>query len=132
MPRWLGGQSSLLVAADAEHLPLADESVDLVYSNLMLHWHPEPHTLFPEWRRVLRVDGLLLFSCFGPDTLKELRTACRSAMPGIRPVPFIDMHDFDLPGRVRNRDRNITGDVVTKRRYDRVIIRPAPFSKKIF
>ncbi len=47
LPRWLGGQSSLLVAADAGRLPMADESVDLVFSNLMLHWHPEPHTLFP-------------------------------------------------------------------------------------
>jgi malonyl-CoA O-methyltransferase len=94
LPRWLGGQTSLFVAADAGRLPLADESVDLVFSNLMLHWHPEPHALFPEWRRVLRVDGLLLFSCFGPDTLKELRAACRSVLPGIRPMPFIDMHDF--------------------------------------
>ncbi|MGE5160814.1 MAG: methyltransferase domain-containing protein [Betaproteobacteria bacterium] len=94
LPRWLGGQPALLVAADAGSLPMADASVDLAFSNLMLHWHPEPHTLFPEWKRVLRVDGLLLFSCFGPDTLKELRAACRSAMPAIRPVPFIDMHDF--------------------------------------
>jgi len=94
LPRWLGGQPSLLVAADAGCLPMVAESVDLVFSNLMLHWHPEPHTLFPEWKRVLRVEGLLLFSCFGPDTLKELRAACRSAMPDIRPVPFIDMHDF--------------------------------------
>src|SRR5512135_3371830 len=54
-PRWLGGQPRLLVAADAGRLPMADESVDLVFSNLMLHWHPEPHALFPEWRRVLRV-----------------------------------------------------------------------------
>jgi malonyl-CoA O-methyltransferase len=94
LPRWLGGQSRLLVAADAGRLPVADASVDLVFSNLMLHWHPQPHTLFPEWKRVLRIDGLLLFSCFGPDTLKELRAACRSALPAIRPVPFIDMHDF--------------------------------------
>jgi malonyl-CoA O-methyltransferase len=94
LPRWLGGQSALLAAADAGCLPMADESVDLVFSNLMLHWHPEPHTLFPEWKRVLRIDGLLLFSCFGPDTLKELRAACRGALPGVRPVPFIDMHDF--------------------------------------
>jgi malonyl-CoA O-methyltransferase len=94
LPRWLGGQSSLLVAADAGRLPMADQSVDLVFSNLMLHWHPEPHSLFPEWRRVLRVDGLLLFSCFGPDTLKELRAACRRTLPGVQPMPFIDMHDF--------------------------------------
>lgn len=94
LPRWLGGRSPLLVAADAGSLPLPDEAFDLVLSNLMMHWYPEPHTLFPEWKRVLRVDGLLLFSCFGPDTLKELRTACRLALPHARPMPFVDMHDF--------------------------------------
>jgi malonyl-CoA O-methyltransferase len=43
---------------------------------------------------VLRADGLLLFSCFGPDTLKEVREACRDVLPNARPMPFIDMHDF--------------------------------------
>ena len=83
-----------LVAADAGRLPIADDRVDMIFSNLMLHWHPEPHTLFPEWKRVLRIDGLLLFSCFGPDTLRELRAACRLTLPDARPMPFIDMHDF--------------------------------------
>lgn len=92
--RWLGGPSPLLFAADAARLPLADASFDLVVSNLVAHWHPAPHTLFPEWKRALRVDGLLLFSCFGPDTLKELRAACRLALPHARPMPFTDMHDF--------------------------------------
>lgn len=82
------------VCAEAGALPLADSCADLVLSNLMLHWHPAPHTLFPEFLRVLRVDGLLLFSCFGPDTLKELRTACAQALPQARPLPFVDMHDF--------------------------------------
>lgn len=94
LPRWLGGSSPAVVVGDAGRLPIADAAVDLVFSNLMLHWHPEPHTLFPEWKRVLQVDGLLLFSCFGPDTLKELRLACRTALPTARPMPFIDMHDF--------------------------------------
>lgn len=94
LPRWLGGGAPGRVAADAGRLPIADDAIDLVLSNLMLHWHPEPHSLFPEWKRVLRVGGLLLFSCFGPDTLKELRAACRSALPQARPMPFIDMHDF--------------------------------------
>ena len=60
----------------------------------MLHWHPAPHAVFPEWKRLLRVDGLLLFSCFGPDTLKELRAAARAVLPHAVPMPFVDMHDF--------------------------------------
>jgi malonyl-CoA O-methyltransferase len=83
-----------VVCADAAHLPLAAGLVDLIHSNLMLHWHPQPHTLFPEWKRVLRVDGLLSFSCFGPDTLKELRAACAVAQIQASPMPFVDMHDF--------------------------------------
>lgn len=94
LPRWLWKQGPACAAADAAQLPFPDNAVDLVFSNLMLHWHPQPHTVFPEWKRVLRVDGLLLFSCFGPDTLKELRRACDGALPHVRAMPFIDMHDF--------------------------------------
>lgn len=92
--RWLRGASALKLVGDAGQLPIAHDSVDLVFSNLMLHWHPEPHTVFPEWKRVLTVDGLLMFSCFGPDTLKELRAAASAALPEPRPMPFVDMHDF--------------------------------------
>jgi malonyl-CoA O-methyltransferase len=82
------------LCGEAGALPLADGCADLVCSNLMLHWHPQPHCVFPEWKRVLRVDGLLLFSAFGPDTLKQLRAAFAGALPQSRPLPFVDMHDF--------------------------------------
>lgn len=85
-PRW--------VVADGARLPFKDGSVDLLFSNLMLHWHPTPHRVFPEWKRVLRTDGLLMFSCFGPDTLRELRAAAAGALTHARPMPFVDMHDF--------------------------------------
>jgi len=83
-----------VACADAAALPLPEGSADLLFSNLMLHWHPQPHTVFPEWLRVLRTDGLLLFSCFGPDTLKELRRAYAMAGIAACPMPFVDMHDF--------------------------------------
>ena len=88
------GRRARVACAEAAALPLADGRVDLLFSNLLLHWHPQPHTVFPEWLRVLRVDGLLLFSCFGPDTLKELRQACAAAGIAAQPMPFVDMHDF--------------------------------------
>jgi len=96
LARWLPWRAPPLqvACADAGALPLADGSVDLLTSNLMLHWHPQPHSVFPDWLRVLRVDGLLLFSCFGPDTLAELRRAYAAAGIAARPVPFVDMHDF--------------------------------------
>ena len=92
--RWLRRVSIGRVVADGGRLPIADGRVDLLFSNLMLHWHPEPHTVFPEWKRVMKVEGLLMFSCFGPDTLKELRAAATAALPHACPMPFIDMHDF--------------------------------------
>jgi malonyl-CoA O-methyltransferase len=85
-PRW--------VVADGARLPIGDSTADLLFSNLMLHWHPTPHLVFPEWKRVLRTDGLLMFSCFGPDTLRELRAAAADALTHSRPMSFVDMHDF--------------------------------------
>jgi malonyl-CoA O-methyltransferase len=63
------------VCAEAAHLPFADNSVDLIFSNLCLQWVPDLPAALAEFRRVLREDGLLLFSTFGPDTLVELREA---------------------------------------------------------
>jgi malonyl-CoA O-methyltransferase len=100
LQRWLPksangpGIGAELACADFARLPLGTGSADLVWSNLALHWHPQPHRVFAEWRRVLRVDGLLMFSCFGPDTFKELRSAWAAAGPQPRVLPFVDMHDF--------------------------------------
>ena len=82
------------VCADAAALPLADASVDLVFSNLMLQWCNEPDRVFAEFRRLLRPGGLLLFTTFGPDTLKELRAAWRAADGHTHVSRFIDMHDL--------------------------------------
>jgi malonyl-CoA O-methyltransferase len=82
------------VCGDAAALPLADGSVDLVFSNLMLQWCNEPDRVFREFRRVLRPGGLVLFTSFGPDTLKELRAAWRAADGHTHVSRFIDMHDL--------------------------------------
>ena len=87
----LRGKAPACVNADVRALPLASGSLDLVWSNLMLHWLPDQTALqgaFTELQRVLAVDGLLHFSMLGPDTLKELRQLGA-------PVPaFPDMHDI--------------------------------------
>lgn len=82
------------VCGDAAAIPLADGSVDLVFSNLMLQWCASPDGVFAEFHRVLRPGGLLLFSSFGPDTLKELRAAWRAADGHTHVNRFIDMHDL--------------------------------------
>jgi malonyl-CoA O-methyltransferase len=83
-----------LLCGDFGALPFGPNSIDLVWSNLALHWHPQPDRVFAEWRRVLRVDGLLMFSNFGPDTFKELRTAFAALDETPHTLPFVDMHDF--------------------------------------
>lgn len=82
------------LCADARYLPLPIQSVQLVWSNLMLHWLNDPLPALREFQRVLDVGGLLMFTALGPDTLKELRAACQSL--GIEPPlrNFIDMHDI--------------------------------------
>jgi malonyl-CoA O-methyltransferase len=82
------------VCGDFGQLPLAAASLDLVWSNLALHWHAQPDRVFAEWRRVLRVDGLLMFSNFGPDTLREVAQAFAASDDAPHALPFVDMHDF--------------------------------------
>lgn len=96
--KWMPGKQNSaaadLLCGDFAAIPLPANSIDLVWSNLALHWHPQPDCVFAEWRRVLRVDGLLMFSCFGPDTFKELRAAFAVVDNAAHALPFVDMHDF--------------------------------------
>jgi malonyl-CoA O-methyltransferase len=80
------------VCADAEALPVTSASCELFFSSLTLQWC-DPQRFFTEAWRVLAPGGLLMFSTFGPDTLKELRAAFANidARPHVN--PFLDMHD---------------------------------------
>ncbi len=84
----LRGRAPRCVNADVRALPLASDSLDLVWSNLMLHWLPDPRLAFAEIHRTLATGGLLQFAMLGPDTLKELRVL------GAPIGNFIDMHDI--------------------------------------
>ncbi len=84
----LRGRAPRCVNADVRALPLATGSLDLVWSNLMLHWLPDPRPAVAELHRVLAEGGLLHFTTLGPDTLKALRTL------GAPIARFPDMHDL--------------------------------------
>lgn len=90
--KWL--KPTYWVCADAEHLPLNDSCADIIVSNLTLQWCTDPQSTFREFRRVLRPDGLLMFSSLGPDTLKELRDCWRAVDDYNHVNAFIDMHDL--------------------------------------
>lgn len=82
------------VCADTHYLPIRNNSIDIIVSNLMLQWCGDLKQIFGECHRVLKNDGLLLFSTFGVDTLKELRKSW-SVVDGQTHVnQFIDMHDI--------------------------------------
>jgi len=78
------------VAGNIVQLPIAAGAIDLAWSNMALHWVGDPLAALRELHRVLRVEGLLMFSTLGPDTLTELRAAAGSQ----RVHAFADMHDF--------------------------------------
>ncbi|MCP5427426.1 MAG: malonyl-ACP O-methyltransferase BioC [Chromatiaceae bacterium] len=82
------------LCADLEQLPLADASVDLIYSNAAIQWCNDLDRVFPELQRVLRPGGLLMFTTFGPDTLQELRAAWSEADGYAHVSRFLDMHDI--------------------------------------
>ena len=82
------------VQADLAQPVLPPNSQDLIWSNMALHWHPEPHRAFAEWLRLLRTDGLLMFSCLGPASFGEIRQALADSGRAGGTPPFVDMHDF--------------------------------------
>jgi len=93
--RLFGWRGVRLFAAcgDIEQMPVASGAAGLVWSNLALQWVNRPQRAFAEIERVLAPGGLLMFSSFGPDTLKELRAAFQGADGHTHVGWFIDMHD---------------------------------------
>lgn len=129
------------INADARALPLADGSVDVLFCNLCLQWVDDLGAVFAGFRRVLKPDGLLLCSTFGPDTLYELREAFAQAdaVPHVSPFasiaefgdalmhagfrnPVLDRDDFvngydDLPALMRELRAIGATNALTTRRH---------------
>ncbi|CAM5786540.1 methyltransferase domain-containing protein [Castellaniella caeni] len=102
------------IQTDLAETGLPDQSLDLVWSNLALHWHPEPHLVLQEWRRILRIDALAMYSSLGPGSLRELREAVAEAGLQTQPMEFVDMHDFgDLMIQVGFADPVMDQEIIT-------------------
>jgi len=69
-------------------------SLDLMWANMLLHQISEPAALLAQWRNALAPSGFLMFSCLGPDTLRELRALYRRHGWGEPARHFADMHDL--------------------------------------
>ena len=94
-PWWAWGQRRQ-AAAQSVFLPaeVPEGQAQMLWSNLNLHTAPDPAALLAQWRRALAVDGFVMFSSFGPDTLRELRAIyAELGWPAPHP-PYTDMHDL--------------------------------------
>jgi malonyl-CoA O-methyltransferase len=81
----------ILICADAARLPFPDQSMDLVFSNLVIHWSPALDAVLAEVRRVLRHPGLFTFTTPGPESYRELRAAWRAVDQTPHVVSFPEM-----------------------------------------
>ena len=84
--RWTAGSPQFGLPADA--------SVQMLWSNMALHMASDPEALIAQWHRSLAVDGYLMFSCLGPDTLRELHAVYAELGGPPAGHAFTDMHDW--------------------------------------
>jgi malonyl-CoA O-methyltransferase len=77
------------------------QPVDMLWANMALHMEADPLALIERWHSLVEADGFVMFSCLGPDTLRQLRAVY--AEMGWPPAAheFTDMHDWgDMLARV--------------------------------
>jgi malonyl-CoA O-methyltransferase len=80
--------------APALQVTQPQQPVDMLWANMALHMASDPQALIQQWHAALAVDGFLMFSCLGPDTLRELRPVYASLGWSPPSHEFTDMHDW--------------------------------------
>ena len=83
---WLQPKTSLVQQVE--------QPAQMLWSNMALHMAADPQGLMAQWHAALQVDGFLMFSCLGPDTLKELQTLYKTLGWPAPAHEFTDMHDW--------------------------------------
>ena len=89
LQRWLNDVPQLL--SEEADVPAGAQ---LLWANMMLHDVPDPPALMSRWQRTLAADGFVMFSCFGPDTVRELRGLYQRLGWPAPTIAFVDMHDL--------------------------------------
>ena len=84
--RWLG-QPARMSWPDAG-------AMNMLWANMALHSSAEPEALIAQWHGLLATDGFLMFSCLGPDTIKELRGLYNQLGWAAPMHELTDMHDY--------------------------------------
>ncbi len=108
--------SAFLVCADAEHLPLADNSVDMLFSNMALQWCENLPLLLKEAGRVLSKGGFFAFTTLGPKTLHELKSAWQEVDDLVHVNQFLTLDDWSKA--INNSDF-----VVGQNRQEEIVLR---------
>jgi len=89
------GLSCHWLCGDAEAIPLADHSIDVIFSSLAIQWCENPEQLFTEIHRVLTPGGQFFFSTLGPNTLHELRSAWQAVDDYVHVNNFLDQASLE-------------------------------------
>jgi len=77
-----------LILADADALPLPNNSMDGLISSLMLQWSENLTATFKEWTRVLKPGGTAAIATLLPGTHKELQHAWSQLDDFVHVNPF--------------------------------------------
>ncbi len=89
------GKTVDYIAADTHSIAIQDHSVDIVFANLVLQWCTDVAAAFKEFRRILKVNGQVVFSTLGPQTLWELRAAWEKVDQYRHVNDFQQVHEFE-------------------------------------
>ena len=84
--RWTGGATRFEAPAQGV--------VHMLWANMALHMAADPQALIAQWHRAIAVDGFLMLSCLGPDTLRELHAVYADLGWPAPGHAFTDMHDW--------------------------------------
>lgn len=107
-------QSIFKVCAWPLQIPLREQSVDLIISNLLLHWITDVPACLYEWKKLLQPDGLTLFSMLGVDTLAELHASFAAVSTKAHIHQFTDMHEVgDALLAQRWQDPVVDNEIIT-------------------
>jgi malonyl-CoA O-methyltransferase len=93
-PPWRSAADGATVVLDGAFEASLTEPTQLVWANMMLHAVADPPALLNRWQRALSADGFVMFSCLGPDTLRELSALYRRLGWPAPTMNFVDMHDL--------------------------------------
>ena len=82
------------ICGDLEVMPFSNQQFNLIFSSLAMQWCNDIVATLAELKRIMKPGALLMFTTFGPDTLKELKASWKQVDNALHVNSFLDMHDI--------------------------------------